>query len=59
MAEIKDLALALIFRDRGRNRTRLRSLAREQENGVQDAGLQASLLERIRSNEYPIDDQAK
>lgn len=59
MAEIKDLALAFVFRERVRNRTRLRPLMREQENGVQDAGLQASLLERIRSNEYPIDDQVK
>lgn len=58
-AEIRDLALAFVFRKSAKDRARGNSETPDRKNNAGSAPARASLLERIRRNEYPIDHEAK
>jgi len=58
-AEIRDLALAIVFRKSAKHMAHGNSENPDCKDSAGSAPARASLLERIRRHEYPIDHEAK
>lgn len=58
-AEIRDLALAIVFRKSAKDRARGSSENPDSKDSAGSGQTRPTLLERIRRIEYPIDHDAK